>query len=412
MKKLLFIESNTTGTGMIAIQKAHSLNLSPVFITRDPKLYNGLFEQDCQVITCETNHFDVVLETIKTIFDPGEIGGITTTSEFYIHTVSRLTSSLQLKGNPPETVAAARNKFTVREKLRKSKKLYQPFYFGITTEQELMWKKKEIAFPCIVKPVDDSGSNGVKVCREFTDLLDHTLRLLKVETNTRNQPAEKMALIEEYVEGQEYSLECFSFDGNHQLIGITKKKVGGEPFRVEQGHIFPAEDLTGAARERIKEGAFEILETLGWSNGPVHIEVKVVENKLFLVEFNGRLAGGMIPELIRLSSGIDMLQEQLKSSTGIQPDLQKTSNCYAGIQFFVPDKSGVITEINLIKDKHLYGIKEVRVNVDIGDHVDGACNAYGRKGYTIAVSDDVHDLMDTLLESSKQVKIKEKECIV
>lgn len=409
MKKLLFIEANTTGTGMMAIQKAHSLNVFPVFITRDPSIYKGLEEQECELMICDTNHYEEILAAIKDAFHSGEIGGITTTSEFYIHTVARLTSALGLTGNPPEAVAAARNKFAVREKLKQSKTLYQPFYAGVKNEEDLVKKRHEFPTPCIVKPVDDSGSNGVKVCHDFSDLLNHSRRLLKVKLNTRNQPVVNMVLVEEYVEGQEYSVECFSFNGKHTLIGITKKQVGSDPFRVEQGHLFPADDLSSDVHDCLEEGALEILHTLGWFTGPSHIEVKVAEGRLFLVEFNGRLAGGMIPELIRLSKGIDLLEEQIKASLGIHPELHHPSGCYAGIQFIVPGTSGVVTEINPIKDQHVKGIKKTRLNVQIGDEVEAARNAYGRIGHTIAVGEDAKQVWSVLQETSKQVKIEEKE---
>jgi len=128
-----------------------------------------------------------------------------------------------------------------------------------------------------------------------------------------------------------------------------------------------------------------------------------------LVEFNGRLAGGMIPELIRLSKGIDLLEEQIKASLGIHPELHHASGCYAGIQFIVPGTSGVVTEINPIKDQHVKGIKKTRLNVQIGDEVEVARNAYGRIGYTIAVGEDAKQVWSVLQETSKQVKIEEKE---
>ncbi|MEK8104318.1 hypothetical protein NKG94_02625 [Micromonospora sp. M12] len=54
-RHLLFIESNTTGTGMLAMRSAQDLGLLPVLLTNDPTRYAGLAETGCRVLTCDTN---------------------------------------------------------------------------------------------------------------------------------------------------------------------------------------------------------------------------------------------------------------------------------------------------------------------------------------------------------------------
>ena len=84
MKKLLFIESNTTGTGMLALEKTVELGLRPVFITNNSSRYEQLTLIDCEVVIAETNDLEGLKHTILNHFAIEEIAGITTTSEFYI----------------------------------------------------------------------------------------------------------------------------------------------------------------------------------------------------------------------------------------------------------------------------------------------------------------------------------------
>lgn len=405
MKKLLFIESNTTGTGMLAIQKARTLNVDPIFITNDPNRYVGLTEQECTVIVCDTNDLSKLHQTITENIILEDIAGITTTSEFYIHTVAVLAEMYDLPGNPATAVAAARNKALVRKWLEKSDHLYKPWFLAVDSLLQLREKKDLISYPCIVKPVDDSGSNRVVKCETFEEVEKLVVSQLQIETNIRNQPAKKLVLIEEFVHGQEYSVELFSFDGRHQLIGITKKTVGEGPYFVELGHIFPAPDLTDQMRERIEVGAIEVLNTIGWRNGPVHLEIKIKDDRIFLVEMNGRLAGGMIPELIRYSSNMDLLTEQIKVAIGLAPDLNEKSSCFAGIHFFVPKTSGVVY---VQTDRNKREIKEVKLNVKSGQHVKKAVNVYGRLGHIIATHSN-SDALVRLLSESEVVIIKEEE---
>jgi len=404
MKKLLFIESNTTGTGMLAIHKARTLNIEPLFMTNDPSRYKGL-PKDCTVIVCDTNDILTLEETIMMNVPQGQIAGITTTSEFYIHTVSRLAEKFDLLGNPAIAVEAVRNKASVRSWLENAAHLYKPWYLTVDSLDQLRKKKELLSFPCIVKPVDDSGSNRVVKCETYEAVEEFVLSQLQIERNTRNQPAKRLVLIEEFVGGQEYSVEMFSFEGDHQLIGITEKTVGEGPYFVEMGHVFPAPDLSHEMRESIKKGALEVLNTMGWRNGPVHLEIKLKEEQMFVVEMNGRLAGGMIPELIRYATGTDLLTQQIKIAIGQPPEIRKFASCFAGIRFFVPLTSGTV-EVCPIQQQN--DVKEVKINVEDGQFVEKATNAYGRLGHIIATHTN-SDALRSILRQTEIVSIKEEE---
>ncbi len=407
MKKLLFIEANTTGTGMIAIQKTKELNLEPVFLTSNPQLYTDLAKQDCEVIICDTNNVLKIIETIDSNFKEDEIKGITTTSDFYINTVSLLIENYNLYGNPSDVTRISRNKAAVRELLRESSILYQPSYYVIKSLEELTKIKKKIDFPCIVKPVDDSGSNGVLKCDNFETLNGHIQILFSIKTNARNQKKENLILIEEFVEGDEYSVETFSYKGHHQLIGITSKTVSESPYFVEKGHVYPAYDIQS---KKVSDAVMEILTLIKWETGPAHIEIKIKDNKVFLVEFNGRLAGGMIPILINHAQGLDLLTEQLKAAVGIEPNLKSSINKFAGIHFLTADKSGTITcVIGLDSIKNISNIKEIKCTVKPGEKVKQTTNATGRFGHIIMSNPDYSELMKTFQLIQNKVKFEIKE---
>lgn len=408
MKKILFIEANTTGTGMIAIQRAKELNLEPVFLTSDPNRYVDLYNQGCEIIICDTNNLSNLIETIYHHFNVEEIKGITTTSEFYIYTVSVLTERDGFNGNPSKVIKTARNKASVRELLKHSNTLYQPMYFVIKSLANLMEIREEIQFPCIVKPVDDSGSNGVLKCNDFETMIIHVEELLSIKKNVRNQKKTRIVLIEEFVKGDEYSVETFSYKGSHHLIGITKKSVANAPFFVESGHVYPAPDIES---EAIYEGTMEILNLVGWETGPAHIEIKMKDNKLFLVEFNGRLAGGMIPVLINYANGLDLVKEQVKAAAGIEPNLKSSLKQFAGIRFLMSNESGEVSGITGMDGIVIPEVKEIKCKVGIGDKVEKATNAYSRFGHIIAASSEHEKLTEVLNNVRNQIKIELKECI-
>jgi S-sulfo-L-cysteine synthase (3-phospho-L-serine-dependent) len=407
-RKLLFIESNTTGTGMLALQRTKELGYDPVLLTSEPNRYEGLRDQSCEIVVCDTNDPEKLAETIPLHFKREDIAGITTTSEYYIYTVALLAKRFGWRGNPPIAMKTCRNKAAVRALLRDLPELYQPWFFTVDHVQQLEEIKQHIKFPCIVKPVDDSGSNQVVKCLSFTELHGQVKEILAVKRNVRQQPTAQVALIEEYVEGPEYSVEVFSYEGRHSIIGITDKSIGGEPYCIETGHIFPS-----LASNRIKTvvetGVLSMLKKLDWRFGPCHLEIKIVDEKLFLVECNGRLAGGMIPELIRHATGMDVLKEQLKAAVGLSPELGGQPLQYAGIRFLIPKEAGEIQEVTGIEQlRQLPGVKEVVCRAEPGKLVQRVVNAYGRLGYIIAAAADGKELHQ-LLSQMDNVEVKMKE---
>lgn len=396
MKKLLFIESNTTGTGMIALDKARELGVDPVFLTNNPARYEGLLGKDLTLIQCDTSMLSSLKDIIQFYVYTEQLAGITTTSEFYIETVALLNEHFGLEGNPPNVVSNVRNKAAMRNLLKHTPSLYRPEYTIVQEHGELAEKMGAIPYPCVVKPVDDSGSNLVRKCKTFTEVKEQVNSINAITHNSRGQETNPLILIEEFVAGQEYSVECFSFRGSHNVIGITQKKIGDGPFFVEAGHVFPA-PLNQHLVQTIEQGALLILDTVNWQSGPAHLEVKIKNNQLFLVEFNGRLAGGMIPELVRCATGIDLLVEQLKVSAGMRPSLSKKIQLFAGIRHFVPERRGKISFSGDGDMKNIQGMMQWKLTVLDGEIVEKAENAYGRMGYMLALGEtylEVEDILD------------------
>lgn len=114
-RHLLFVESNTTGTGMLALETTRGLGHEAVLLTSSPERYAGLAEAECEVLVCDTNSLAELRRTVQDRFRREEIAGITTTSDFYVPLVADLAAWLGLPGNPVAAVAACRDKSELRK---------------------------------------------------------------------------------------------------------------------------------------------------------------------------------------------------------------------------------------------------------------------------------------------------------
>jgi cysteine synthase/biotin carboxylase len=398
-RKLIFVESNTTGTGMLALRVAARLGTAPVLLTSLPDRYVGLSDVPCQVVTCDTNDQSALRDVVRRqAGSGGGLAGITTTSEFYLLPVAALGTEFGLPANPVPASQACRDKAQTRQVLAAAG-IHQPAFRQIADPAEVPEAVAGIGLPCVVKPADDSGSNLVLLCHSEQEAAAQAEQVLAVTWNVRGQHTAGTALVEEYLAGPELSVEMFSVEGESSCVGCTRKSVAGLPHFVESGHVFPADLPAGVAADVIDTVA-RALKATGWEFGASHVEVKLTKAGPAIVEINARLAGGMIPELIRLATGIDLLEQQVRAFAGLPVQLTSTRSRRAGIRFILAPRAGRLAEVaGPDKARGVPGIERVVVTVAAGASVRPARNAYDRLGYLIAVGDSVGEVDAALDEA-------------
>ncbi|MBE1556814.1 ATP-grasp domain-containing protein [Sporosarcina limicola] len=400
LKKILFIESNTTGTGLIAIKKTYSLNYIPILLTNKPDRYLGIEDIGCEIIFCDTNNFHDIRIAINKRFHPKELAGITTTSEYYIQTAAMLASFYNLPGNTQQSMKICRDKSSTRQLLKKNG-IDQPEFEIIHSMNQLQNAIKQIGYPCIIKPVDDSGSKNVLLCKSISAATNQVKKILSLSENSRGQKTIPTVLVEEYLDAPEYSVEIISWQGKTKLIGITEKFVTGLPYFIEEAHIFPA-PLSKEKSKLIYETVKHALSAVGFKNGASHTEVKLIHNKCKVIEINARLAGGMIPELIRYATGIDMIEEQLKCCSDGPGKLKNTLQKFSGIKFLLSNKSLIINDVLGIKEaSQVKGVEIVKVTVEQGMRVNRAESFLDRLGFVIVTDSSylrIREILDIAID--------------
>ncbi|MEV4920274.1 ATP-grasp domain-containing protein [Streptomyces tirandamycinicus] len=166
------------------------------------------------------------------------------------------------------------------------------------TVEEVAAAAARLPLPAVVKPVGASGSRGVALIRDADDLQEWTDRVTRAGLGGPY-------LVEEYLQGPEYSVETLSADGVHHVIGITAKHTTGAPFFVETSHVHPA-PLGDDERAAIHAVVIGLLDLAGYRFGPAHTEVILTGCGPRIVESQTRLGGDRIPLLIETASDFDI----------------------------------------------------------------------------------------------------------
>ena len=200
-------------------------------------------------------------------------------------TVNYLARNLGLPCNSERNIRISTNKYEMRKAFMEAG-VPTPEFHIIDSGTDLEQIKK-MRLPVIVKPTDRSGSRGIMKLESW-DLLTEAIEA------ARENSFEKRAIIEEYLEGEEYSCECISFEGKHQYLAITKKYTTGHPHFIEIGHMEPS-GLNEAMEEKVKAQIFQALDALEVSYGASHSEFKVdKEGNVSIIEIGSRMGGDCI----------------------------------------------------------------------------------------------------------------------
>ncbi|AYC18352.1 L-arginine-specific L-amino acid ligase [Dickeya dianthicola] len=239
------------------------------------------------------------------------IDGLFSFTEYGLLPAANAAKALALPGISAEITELCRNKWKLREKLAATS-LHVPFVM-FDNHAALTQFAGENGFPLVLKDPCGVGSINVKICHSLAEALAFFDEL--------QQQGYACVLAEKYVEGTEYSVETLSIRGCHQLIGVTDKYLlpGGV---VEHKHVYPAY-LTVEARAGIERYICRLLEQIQHRHGPMHIEVKVDGEQIYLIEINNRPGGDYIWDMVNKVSGVNLVAETLKYAFSGQPDAEE-----------------------------------------------------------------------------------------
>lgn len=192
-------------------------------------------------------------------------------------------------------------------------------------------------------------------------------------------------LVEQYIDGPEFSVETFG----GSVVEVVGKHVGPPPHFVEIGHDVPASVPAGdrAALVGTTMAALSALD-LGW--GAAHTELRMTAAGPVVIEVNPRLAGGMIPEVLRAARGVDLLDRVVAAAAGLAQPAGTGETATAAIRFVLAREDGIVTRVpDVAAVRAVPGVHHADVMVRAGDRVTVSNSFKDRIGYVITSARDL-----------------------
>lgn len=302
-------------------------------------------------------------------------------SEVSMNVMGRINDELGLAGITKVQAIRATNKHLMRNAFEKGNAPSPMSILTKSAEDAWIHLQNDLSTNGILKPSRNSGSRGIAKVSRNMDKED----FVKAYNIALNESRDKSVLIEQFIDGPEFSIEIIVWNSEVNVLTVTDKKTTGAPHFVELGHNQPScyskEDV-----ETLKTAAVAGVKALGVNNCACHAEAKLMDGKAYLMEIGARLGGDFIStELTHLSTGIDMVAAAIDVALGMEPDLSiKEEPKGACIRYFCPKAGKLVSVTNteVLNDPRVYK-KEIYVRK--GDIIPEITSSLSRSGHVIVI---------------------------
>lgn len=291
---------------------------------------------------------------------------------------ARINTALGLWGVSTGAVERTRDKYLMRQILHHAGLSTLPFA-AVETAEDLVAFADRQGFPLILKPRCGTGSRGITLVHDA-----HAISCLR-------WPMAEPMMVEVFVPGAEYSVETFSYAGEHRVVAITAKRIARDAGRegfVEIGHALPA-PLEVAENQAIGHCVRSWLDALGIAEGPCHTEFKIDGGEIQIIETHTRVGGDNIPDLVQLATGFDLYRTSLEWFAWRTPPETMDSASFGAAIRYLMSPAGKVKEVRGLETARLSpGVRSLQLQVRKNDSIPELASSGNRIGYVVAVGDD------------------------
>jgi len=261
---------------------------------------------------------------------------------------------LGLRYNHPAAVEACRSKLRMREVFRDAG-LRVPWFRDLPISPAPEPALLAIQFPCVLKPLSLSASQGVVRANNREEFLAAAARIRRLlespEIRSTREPHLDRMLVEGYIPGREVAVEGLLTDGKLRLLAIFDKPDPLEgPYFEETIYITPSR-LSQAEQRAVEHCARDAARALGLSHGPVHAEFRINDDGVWPLEVAPRPIGGLCARALRFVSGteqktIDLEELLLRHALELRGTDAPRESLASGVLMIPVPKSGILEAVN------------------------------------------------------------------
>ena len=330
---------------------------------------------------------------------------------------------LGLRHNSVTSIATAENKHRMRQGFEQAG-IPSPEYRLCSLDDERGALANGIEYPCVIKPLALSGSQGVirvDTAEEFIQAVGRLEIILEREhdmapapgtsgdgrsqSQVRSPESCRQFLVEQFVGGPEVALEGMLTRGELRMLALFDKPdpLDG-PFFEETIYVTPSR-LTAKMQEEIAQCAAQATRALGLTEGPVHAELRLGKNGPSVIEVNPRSIGGLCSRVLRFGTGLSLEELIIRHALEEDCETPHRQSQAAGVMMIPTARAGRFIEVRgLDEAKAVSGIEDVTISAHLGQRLVPLPEGSRYLGFIFARADLPQAVEVALRESHAQLE--------
>jgi biotin carboxylase len=283
---------------------------------------------------------------------------------------AQLAAALELPHNSVDSVSAARNKYRMRALLHEHG-VPVPRFLRCSIFDDAVALAETTSYPCVIKPLALSASCGVIRANdrtEFASAFQRVTALLHRLGAAKASEAGRQLLVEDFVPGQEVALEGLLTAGSLRMLALFDKPdpLDG-PFFEETIYVTPSR-LSPAVQARVGVCAEQAAAALGLREGPIHAELRINVEGVWIIEMAARSIGGRCSSALRFTGHLSLEELILRHALRIDLLSLDREGGAAGVMMLPIPRGGVLRDVRGVAEaQSVPGIEEVTITAELGE---------------------------------------------
>jgi len=324
----------------------------------------------------------------------GLLDGIIAVGDKPSYVAAQIAASRGLRFHSPDAVAGSHNKFLARERFRDARLLVPEFYQIAVSEQPAGAR----FYPCVLKPLGLSASRGVI---RANDDIEFAAAFRRIRVLLEREELNEAIQVERFIAGREFALEGVMDGGRLEAIALFDKPdpLDG-PFFEETIYVTPSREPV-SIQAAIFETAERAVQALGLSDGPVHAEMRVNSEGVWMLEVAARPIGGLC------AKAIAGLEEFLLRRAAREPVAPPTPNGASGVMMIPIPREGVYVEtLGVENAAGVPGITEVIITAKQGHKIVPLPEGASYLGFIFARADTPAEAEQALRSAHRELQFE------
>jgi biotin carboxylase len=355
-------------------------------------------------LTLDLSRPEAAAEAIAALAEERPLDAVVAVDDQGVRVAALAAERLGLSGNPVEAAAATRDKAAMRRALAAAG-VPQPEHRTVGPSDDPAALAADVGLPCVVKPLSLSASRGVIRADDPEAAAAAAARVRAILAEAGEDP-EGPLLIERYVPGGEVAVEGLLRAGSLEPLAVFDKPDPLEGPYFEETIFTTPSRLPVEIVAAVTRTTADACAALGLREGPVHAELRIDDEHVWMLELAARSVGGLCSRSLRFGIGVSLEELILRHALGLPLDDLRREAAASGVMMLPIPKAGVLREVRgQAEARAVPGVTGLEISIARGKAVRALPEADRYLGFLFARGETPEQVERTLRTAHGQLEI-------